>query len=360
MQKRLVVIISTLMIFGLALAAHAAEPAKGILYTKPVESVIFSHSDHLQKGTTCASCHSGLFEMEALKAQKNKDFTMDSLYKGKYCGACHDGKKAFASDTQCARCHVGANYPAPQKDTPAYKASVTLGKGDAGITFHHDKHLKKANCLSCHPSLFEPKEGTAKIKIADHSSNKYCFGCHDDKGKGAFSRNDCNRCHTKAMPAPTDAILYGKGAKAVSFKHEKHQVKAGCATCHPKLFTYRKGEAKIDFNDHANRKSCFTCHAKKDGTAFYSCNLCHKDKPAIKATFYPDTLNYKTKMQNVYFHHESHAVFACNLCHPNPFAMKKGKTDMNMAEMMKGKTCGMCHNGTKAFSVNNCSRCHKK
>jgi len=360
MQKRLIVIVSAFMILSAACAVQAAEPARGILYTQPLGSVIFSHSDHLQKGTTCASCHSGLFEMEALKVEKNKDFTMDSLYKGKYCGACHNGKKAFASDTQCARCHVGVNYPVPQKDVPAYKASVMVGKGDAGVTFNHEKHLKKGKCISCHPSLFEPKEGASKIRMADHTANKYCFTCHDQQGKGTFAQNDCSRCHVKAMPAPQDAILYGKGAKAVSFKHEKHQIKTGCTTCHPKLFAYRKGEVKINFDDHANRKACFTCHAKKDGSASYSCNVCHKDKPAIKATFYPDTLTYKTTMQNIYFHHESHAVFACNLCHPNPFAMKKGKTDMNMKDMMKGKTCGICHNGAKAFSVRDCARCHKK
>jgi c(7)-type cytochrome triheme protein len=285
---------------------------------------------------------------------------MASLYKGKYCGACHNGKNAFASDTQCARCHVGARYPVPQKDEPDYKKKVTLGKSEQKIVFHHDQHLKKAKCATCHPSLFVPKEGAAVIKMADHASRKYCFGCHDEKGTLTFSRNDCNRCHTKTMPVPQEAILYGKGAKAVSFKHDKHQLKAGCGACHPKLFAYRKGNTKIDFNDHVNRAACFVCHAKKDGTAFYNCNLCHKDKPAIKTSYYPDTLSYKTKMQNVYFHHESHAGFACTVCHPNPFAMKKGKTDMNMAEMMKGKTCGMCHNGARGFSVNDCARCHKK
>ena len=278
MQRRFIVIISTLMIFGMAFVAQSAEPAKGILYTKPVESVIFSHSDHLQKGTTCASCHSGLFEMEALKAQKNKDFTMDSLYKGKYCGACHNGKKAFASDTQCARCHVGANYPVPQKDTPSYKASVTLGKGNAGITFNHDKHLKKANCLSCHPSLFEPKEGAAKIKMADHASNKYCFTCHDEKGKKAFAWTNCNVCHRKSVPVPGKPVIFGKESKmgAVTFRHESHRMSDGCKTCHPKLFAYKAGTVKIGFKDHSGGQNCFSCHARKDGYAFYDCNRCHK------------------------------------------------------------------------------------
>src|SRR5512145_101176 len=357
MQKRLIVIVSTLMIFGTAMAAQSAQPAKGILYTKPVESVIFSHSDHLQKGTTCATCHSGLFEMEALKAQKNKDFTMDSLYKGKYCGACHDGKKAFASDTQCARCHVGANYPVPQKDTPSYKASVTLGKGDAGITFHHDKHLKKANCLSCHPSLFEPKEGTAKIKMADHSSNKYCFGCHDDKGKGTFSRNDCNRCHTKAMPAPTDAILYGKGEKAVTFRHESHKIKEGCKACHPRTFEFKKGTAKIDFNAHGNGKSCFTCHDQQGKKAFAwnNCALCHKK--TVPAPGKPVVFGKESKMGAVTFKHDSHPVSeGCKTCHPKPFAYKAGTAKIGFKDHSSGQSCFSCHAQKNATAFYDCGR----
>ena len=360
MQNKLIFIFSALLIFVMTLAARAADSAKGILYTQPVESVIFSHSDHLQKGTTCATCHSGLFEMEALHAQQNKDFTMDSLYKGKYCGACHNGKKAFASDTECARCHVGTRYPVPQKDAPAYKVAVAIGKGDQQVVFNHERHLKKATCRSCHASLFAPGEGLAKIGLADHSRKKYCFVCHDEKGKDTFSGSDCNRCHVKALPMPKEAVLFGKGAKVVSFKHDKHLIQAGCTACHPKLFAYRRTDAKIDFEDHVNRKACFTCHAKKDGSAKYNCSLCHKDKTDIKATYYPGTLKYETKMLNIYFHHESHLGFGCKECHSTPFAMKKGKTDMNMTDMLKGKTCGMCHNKTKAFSARDCNRCHKK
>ncbi len=362
MRKRFVVIISLFLICLVSTGASAAGPAKGILYTQPLESVFFSHQDHVRKGTTCATCHSGLFEMEALNAQKNKDFTMDSLYRGKYCGACHNGKKAFASDTQCARCHLGTNAPVVQKEMPEYKMSVTLGRGDKIVAFNHEPHLKKASCRTCHNALFQPGEGTAKIGMADHSGGKYCFRCHDEQEKNGFSVNDCNRCHKKSPSAPAETIKYGKGAKAVSFKHETHQLKSGCKTCHPKFFAYRKSGIRMDFNDHVNGKACFACHAKKNGTAFYACNRCHKDKPAPKTTaYYPEgAMKYKTPMQNVYFHHESHAVFACNTCHPKPFAVKKGQTKMVMSEMLHGQTCGMCHNGTKAFSASDCNRCHKK
>ncbi len=79
-----------------------------IIYTEPVVGVIFSHKTHVGDfGFDCDACHSGLFEMEALAAQREADFTMEALYQGKYCGACHDGSTAFASNTQCATCHIG-------------------------------------------------------------------------------------------------------------------------------------------------------------------------------------------------------------------------------------------------------------
>ena len=79
-----------------------------ILYDKPVKSVTFNHSLHVEKhGMGCADCHDGMFAMKAKLAQANSDFTMASLYEGEYCGACHDGAAAFASNTRCASCHGG-------------------------------------------------------------------------------------------------------------------------------------------------------------------------------------------------------------------------------------------------------------
>ena len=79
-----------------------------ILYTKPLMSVLFSHKVHAEDmGMGCDMCHPDLFEMAANTAENNDDFTMQGLYDGKYCGACHNGQMAFASNTQCARCHIG-------------------------------------------------------------------------------------------------------------------------------------------------------------------------------------------------------------------------------------------------------------
>ena len=66
----------------------------------------------------------------------------------------------------------------------------------------------------------------------------------------------------------------------------------------------------------------------------------------------------------VTFSHDTHLkkkrttgeAFNCAACHQTG----KGKrSHATMADMEKGKSCGACHNGTRAFSVAKCTGCHK-
>jgi c(7)-type cytochrome triheme protein len=173
----------------------------GILYTQPVKSVIFRHQHHVDvKKISCEKCHSGLFEMDALRAQEKKDFVMESLYRGRYCGACHNGKDAFASDKQCARCHVRISEknvghvkgkPKPYK-APVYNTIVAMGKDRRQVSFKHEKHAS-LNCRDCHSKLFQIRKGSTNIALETHQSPQYCFNCHN--GKKEFSWNNCTKCH---------------------------------------------------------------------------------------------------------------------------------------------------------------------
>ncbi len=66
----------------------------------------------------------------------------------------------------------------------------------------------------------------------------------------------------------------------------------------------------------------------------------------------------------VLFSHERHVTahdIKCTGCHYRIFQMAKGSYKMNMEKITKGEFCGMCHDGRKAFGVqdkNNCKRCH--
>jgi c(7)-type cytochrome triheme protein len=68
----------------------------------------------------------------------------------------------------------------------------------------------------------------------------------------------------------------------------------------------------------------------------------------------------------VTFRHEFHATtqkLKCTDCHTKIFKMKKEDLKMPKAEHGTNKACGVCHNGTKAFSQTSeadCAKCHKK
>lgn len=67
------------------------------------------------------------------------------------------------------------------------------GGGQGKVVFHGKTHADKGlQCNDCHTGLFSMKKET-KIAMADHTSSKYCFACHN--GTKAF--NTCTQCHKK-------------------------------------------------------------------------------------------------------------------------------------------------------------------
>lgn len=67
---------------------------------------------------------------------------------------------------------------------------------------------------------------------------------------------------------------------------------------------------------------------------------------------------------NVVFSHGVHvgtAGLACTACHAKLYLDSRQHRKVTMKEMGKGKSCGACHDGKKAFSVKgDCAKCHKK
>lgn len=75
-------------------------------------------------------------------------------------------------------------------------------------------------------------------------------------------------------------------------------------------------------------------------------------------------ITMKNKGGDVAFSHEAHVNgvgLECRACHAGLYTSSRQHKMVSMKEMQKGKSCGACHNGKKAFSVKeNCSNCHKK
>ena len=71
---------------------------------------------------------------------------------------------------------------------------------------------------------------------------------------------------------------------------------------------------------------------------------------------YSDAAN----MRPAVFPHWFHRVrFRCKVCHSDlGFKFKAGGNDINMLKIIDGQYCGACHNGTIAWSIENCNLCH--
>ena len=61
----------------------------------------------------------------------------------------------------------------------------------------------------------------------------------------------------------------------------------------------------------------------------------------------------------IYPHWFHRMRFRCKVCHGElGFVMRAGANKINMASIMEGKYCGLCHNGDVAWNVEQCDRCH--
>jgi len=143
-----------------------------------------------------------------------------------------------------------------------------------------------------------------------------------------------------------------KGGGKVTFSHTAHLKKKsakapniGCKSCHNDNM---KMKTRYTMADMEKGKSCGMCHGK---TAFSlsKCTACHKVKE----------ITFKVKETGpVQFSHNKHLkTMQCEACHNKLYNTGPNKS-VSMAEMEKGKSCGACHNGKTAFSIDKCGACH--
>jgi len=342
MQKKLSTLFACAILVFTAVYAGALE-TKDIKFSfKNSEPVVFSHDLHLKKyNNTCKICHDAIYNL-----RNRKHFTMAEMETTKSCGACHTGMKAFsvATEKDCVKCHKGK----PRDVT--YKVK---GLGEA--TFSHTIHLAKTGgaCRSCHNGKVITGKEKA-VSMAEMERGKTCGACHNGKKAFTVSAN-CDRCH-KGMK-PKDIVFKLKGFTAATFSHDIHTAAYSCKDCHTKTFPYKTVVGKATMDDMAKGKSCGSCHNGKDVFASTGdCAKCHKGmKPGTLSYMVPKPAGQAT------FSHEFHLQsYKCADCHTKIFPYRVGATKATMADMEKGKACGVCHGkGKDAFDVDDCIKCHK-
>ncbi len=146
-----------------------------------VPNADFGHKFHIAK-YKCNDCHTKTFPYKAGAVR----YTMADMEKGKSCGACHNGKTAFASTGDCAKCHKGLK---PGNLTFKNARGTVVGY------FKHDTHTAMFACKDCHTKIFN-YAGDRRTTMKDMEKGKSCGACHD--GKTGFSvKGDCLKCHKK-------------------------------------------------------------------------------------------------------------------------------------------------------------------
>ncbi len=166
-------------------------------------------------------------------------------------------------------------------------------------------------------------------------------------------------CALPVFAAETKDIKFSvKNADPVTFSHDFHLPKYNnnCKVCHNAIFNL-KTRHHFTMAEMEKTKGCGACHTGVKAFSVAdskSCTRCHKGKPR--------NIDFKAKgAGDVVFSHANHLDKLkgdCKACHYKIISAKEGHA--TMAQMEKGKTCGACHNGKKAFTVaGNCGNCHK-
>jgi c(7)-type cytochrome triheme protein len=302
-----------------------AREFKVITYsTENAGKVRFDHEIHLKKlGNNCTVCHNSIFGISGM----NPRVTMSKMREGKSCGACHNKTRAFDL-SECTRCHAVRKVPI---EVPRF----------GSVGFDHNFHLGMFGCGECHNKLFKPGPGNPRVTMSQMEKGAACGACHD--GSSAFTvKDNCTKCHeVRDIAFAVDAI----------FSHKFHLEMYKCNDCHSKLFVAGPESRRYTMAEMVKGKSCGACH---DGATGFSvkgdCDKCHKGTKEI--TF---------KAPDALFSHKFHiGMFKCADCHSAIFTGGAGAVRHTMAEMMKGKSCGACHDGKTAFTVSgSCDKCHK-
>jgi DmsE family decaheme c-type cytochrome len=202
-----------------------------------------------------------------------------------------DAESAYAGDETCAACHDEiaasvAHTPHADNPNPAWKGRACEGchgPGQAHVDGGGDTSLIRSNkpptpatersavCLKCHAG--DPR--LREVRGGEHmKSGVACAECHDPHGKGTGP-------HLLRKPPPDLCMschMDVRAAFAMPWRHGPREAKIVCMDCHEPHGTRNVGMLK-----GPNDRTCFTCHADKEGPWVYEhpavvtegCQSCH-------------------------------------------------------------------------------------
>ena len=215
------------------------------------------------------------------------------------------------------------------------------------VIFSHKAHAEDIGmqCEWCHDETFEMEalamEADNNFDMESLCNENYCGTCHN--GDISFSTTvQCTRCHIGQKG-------YQRLIKEGKIEEEEGDTKASTVV--------KDSSGKFSKFDATKVR-----HQKEEENVV---------EQMVDAGHIPEDfiLEYLTGKSTAIFSHKKHIArehIHCTECHPYVFLMKVDnkvvkRGQLNMEQMQKGKYCGNCHNGEKAFSVtekDTCKRCH--
>ena len=295
----------------------------------PDRELVFSHKQHLDKGTACESCHVGLDELEQAVGEHVP--TMAT------CNACHDKEQATNA---CEACHSNLASLRPMEHN----------RSDFLREHKRVAQRMNANCSSCHaeescqdchngadlqkvnvpgndlqtphaPRVFGLSRGQGQKLLKVHDMN-FRF-THGLAAKGKAS--ECQTCHASQEFCSTCHLAGGNVNQAV-FRPAGHDA--------PGFVTIAVGSGGGAHATLAKRdiESCAACHdpAGADPT----CVTCHVDPDGMRATDPKTHVRGFMAGEKGEWHEDPGAN--CFVCHTDANARPGG---------IRGqKFCGYCHN----------------
>lgn len=214
----------------------------------------FKHSNPTHTRLPCLVCH------------VRNDNAPTMKYMGHIpCASCHQQQFAEGNKNSiCTICHT----------TTGVKRFPSLRSFNA--RFDHAKHLKQANCASCHKPT---RSGVGFSIPKGANAHTSCFQCHTASSGNVMS--SCGTCH---QPGSLSRTSEWAKAYTTSFTHSKHLQTMNCASCHTVRAGLGRGRqvssplASMHFAPK-NTPSCANCHNNKKafgGDDFSDCKRCHR------------------------------------------------------------------------------------
>ncbi len=151
------------------------------------------------------------------------------------------------------------------------------------------------------------------------------------------------------------AIIENPAVGAVGFGHYGHLEALGnnCVFCHNQVFNIDPVKnPPASMTDMEKGRSCGACHnGQKAFSVTENCSSCHPTAD----------IDFSTDAGDALFSHALHTeLYGCSDCHPDLFVPDRSQRKIRtMEQMADGLSCGACHDGDTAFSVEeNCESCH--